>query len=361
MIKFKSSAIAVHITGWILFLSLPVIFMISRSANGNTLQDFNWSSYCLFFSVYIFIFYLHTYILFPRVYLRRKFTLYFLSLILLLTGIFFLKPFDRMVRMHDLPPSAKNIMADNPPPNAHRPPPPGNIGKNRPGLDIISIALFILIIAISIAIVIEKRWHQAVEKAARAETDKANAELSFLKAQINPHFLFNTLNNIYSLAITKNENVADAILRLSNIMRYVTDDVNEAYVSLESELNAVTDYISLQKLRLGKKANVDFTIDGDVENKKIAPLMLMPFVENIFKHGISNSEESPIIIKLSTDDKSIKFLTQNKLFATPRITERAGIGNANTKKRLEHIYPGKHQLEIAAENGFFTVQLVLYI
>lgn len=260
-----------------------------------------------------------------------------------------------------LPTSERNIMVTTPPPGEYRPPPPGNNDRKGPALDIISIALFILTIAISIAIVMEKRWHQAVQKAAMAETDKANAELSFLKAQINPHFLFNTLNNIYSLAITKNENVADAILKLSNIMRYVTDDVNETYVSLESELNAVNDYISLQKLRLGKKANADFIVNGNIDNKKIAPLILIPFVENVFKHGLSNAEESNIIIKLDANEKSICFFTQNKLFATPRITERAGIGNANTKKRLDYIYPGKHQLDITAENGLFTVQLVLYI
>lgn len=361
MIKFKPSSIAIHITGWVIFLSLPVIFIASRSLTENGLRSFNWIYYCLFFSVYVFIFYLHTYALFPGLYLRKRFFLYFFSMAFLLAGVFFLKPFDKMVSKHMLPTSERNIMVTTPPPGEYRPPPPGNNDRKGPALDIISIALFILTIAISIAIVMEKRWHQAVQKAAMAETDKANAELSFLKAQINPHFLFNTLNNIYSLAITKNENVADAILKLSNIMRYVTDDVNETYVSLESELNAVNDYISLQKLRLGKKANADFIVNGNIDNKKIAPLILIPFVENVFKHGLSNAEESNIIIKLDANEKSICFFTQNKLFATPRITERAGIGNANTKKRLDYIYPGKHQLDITAENGLFTVQLVLYI
>ena len=121
-------------------------------------------------------------------------------------------------------------------------------------MDIISIALFILVITLSFVSVLEKRWRIAVQDTARAEADKANAELSFLKAQINPHFLFNTLNNIYSLAVTKNENVTDAILKLSNIMRYVTDDVNKDFVSHEKEVDAISDYISLQRLRLGKKS-----------------------------------------------------------------------------------------------------------
>src|SRR4029078_3784733 len=139
----------------------------------------------------------------------------------------------------------------------------------------------------------------AVQQAARAEADKANAELSFLKAQVNSHFLFNTLNNIYSLAITKNENVADAVMKLSNIMRYVTDDANEDFVSLEKELDSISNYVSLQRLRLGNKATINFIIEGDIHDKQIAPLILMPFVENTFKHGISYASASTIDIKIT--------------------------------------------------------------
>jgi two-component system, LytTR family, sensor kinase len=364
MMKIKPSLITLHIIGWLLFLSLPAVFMISRSGPGNSIPFSAWPLYFLFLSVYIFIFYLHSYLLFPRLYLRKKFIFYFLSILLLMVGIFFLQPFDRMISKQERPPKAKNIMADDRLPAQPGPgsfPPRANGQRKGPAVDIISIALFILVIAISIAIVIEKRWREAIQKAAQAETDKVNAELSFLKAQINPHFLFNTLNNIYSLAISKNENVADAIMRLSNIMRYVTDDVNETYVSLQSELDAVKDYIALQKLRLGKKANVEFDVHGPVGDKKIAPLILLPFVENVFKHGISTAEGSNIIIRLNTSTRDIIFFIQNKLFTTPRVTERAGIGNANTKKRLEHLYPQKYQLDIKAENGLYTVQLVLYI
>ncbi|MEO5890969.1 MAG: sensor histidine kinase [Ferruginibacter sp.] len=371
-----------HITGWLLFLSVPFIFIFSQSIEGNARFLSGDPLNFLGFTIYIAIFYFHTYLLFPKLYFRKRRLLYFLSIAVLLTVVFFFRPFDRLSNQNR---SRGNDDLERPGPLPHtqyRPPPigqgrlppgggpgnkpprfgsPANNSRMVPRVDIISIELFILVIAISIALILGKRWRLAVQEASRAEADKANAELSFLKAQINPHFLFNTLNNIYSLALTKNENVADSIMKLSNIMRYVTDDVNEDFVSLEKELDSIGDYISLQRLRLGKKAAIDFIIEGDISGKVIAPLILMPFVENAFKHGISNAAESNILIKLTATQNQIVFYTGNKLFATPRNTERTGIGNTNTKKRLAQVYPEKHLLDIASQNGLFTVHLVMYI
>ena len=371
MNKARLNTVLIHIAGWLLFYSLPVIFIISR-AGGNR-QLFSNNVLDVFsFAIYIAIFYLNTYFLLPALFFRRKKILYFSVLALSLAAVFFLKPFDRMANDSQLNRGSAEFRPPPPEmdwphqrPNGNRPPPELDSPEERLSrgahIDIISIALFILVIVLSIALIIEKRWRIAVENAARAETDKANAELSFLKAQINPHFLFNTLNNIYSLAVTKNEHVADAIMKLSNLMRYVTDDVNENFVSLDKELDSIKDYISLQRLRLGKKVSIDLTIEGVTGEKTIAPLILMPFVENAFKHGISNAEVSDIIIKLSATENYIDFFTTNKLFDTPRSTHRTGIGNANTKKRLKQLYPEKHVLTIGSENGLYTVHLLLYI
>jgi LytS/YehU family sensor histidine kinase len=254
-------------------------------------------------------------------------------------------------------------MMDESPPFDHPGPPPGPPRERRGErkTDIASIIFFVAVWSLSTSLCIIKQWRITEQRAARAETDKANAELSFLKAQINPHFLFNTLNNIYSLAVTRNEHTAESIMKLSNIMRYVMDDVREDYVSLENELQCMTDYIDLQRMRLGKKMDVDLSVTGDVSNKKIAPLILLTFIENVFKYGVSNHEPAMIVIRLAVEDHTIKFSCINKLFETERHAERTGIGLVNTQQRLQHLYSGKHSLKIDKSNGFYSVLLTLEI
>lgn len=151
------------------------------------------------------------------------------------------------------------------------------------------------------AIQIMRQWQLSEERAKQAELDKTSAELSFLKAQINPHFLFNTLNNIYTLAVIQDEHAPDSILKLSNIMRYIADDTRGDFVPLIYEISCINDYIELQKLRLCSKIRIDLKVTGNVESKDIAPLILMTFVENIFKYGTSNHEQSTVSINILTD------------------------------------------------------------
>ncbi len=364
MPQVKPSSIVTHIAGWILVLSLPVLFVTGQSGERDFFSVLAAPATWLFFLTYIVVFYLNTYLLIPLLYFRKKYMLYFTAIALLFAGIFFLKPFDRMVT--SVTERSGAIMRPGPPPPDERFPPPGEQPppldgpqRARPQVDVVSIFLFAMIIALSMAIRIRQRLGSAEQRALKAEADRANAELSFLKAQINPHFLFNTLNNIYSLAVTKNENTADSIMKLSNIMRYVTDDIGKDYVSLEDEVACISDFIDLQRLRLSSMTHVDFSVAGNTRNKKIAPLILMSFVENIFKHGTSNHEPSDIIIAVRAEENGTHFFCRNKLFDTRRNAERTGIGIANTRQRLAHLYPGRHFLTIKKENGYFTVELVL--
>src|SRR5205823_10521035 len=123
--------------------------------------------------------------------------------------------------------------------------------------------------SLSAALSILKEWRNIEQRAAKAEADKANAELAFLKAQINPHFLFNTLNNIYSLAVTKSEMTPVSIMKFANIMRYVTDEVTQDFVPLQSEIDCASDYIDLQRMRLSKKVYVDYSVTGNLDGKQI--------------------------------------------------------------------------------------------
>lgn len=361
----KLTPVIAHAAGWIFFFSLVLGFLYN-SPNVTSVSElvFSWS-FLAFCTVYLFVFYANTYWLIPQFYLSKKYLLYFTAVLVLLAAVYYIKPFDDLM---------SNFTRQGPPPPG--PPGPGmgtGPGMGGPGMggpppqnehrsertDIVSIVLFLTVWSLSTAICIIRQWRLTERRAIQAEADKANAELSFLKAQINPHFLFNTLNNIYSLAITKSDNTAVSIMKLSNIMRYVTDDIREDFVSLDNEIECMGDYIDLQRLRLGKKMQVDFLVDGETKNKKIAPLILMTFIENVFKYGISNHAPSAISIKLSADQHSITFFCQNKLFESPRNTERTGIGIANTRERLKHLYPNKHFLDIKSENGLFTVQLTL--
>ncbi len=360
MFPLKVSAISTHIIGCIFFLALPVIFIAAQSGFHNIEQLLISWQYWLFTGCYLFIYYLHTFLLIPKFFVKQKLALYILSLLLLFSGVFFFKPFDKLLAHSQQEPQneTRRLPPGNPPLNDL---PPGEMERVPPQFDIVSIFLFTVVIALGMAIDTNKRWRQTEQRALQAEADKANAELSFLKAQINPHFLFNTLNNIYSLAIVKDENTPGSIMKLSNILRYITDEVTTDFVPLQSEINCLNDYIELQRMRLGKKVRLEYSVEGNTENKIIAPLLLMCFAENIFKHGLSNNEDTLLVIKLDAtgDDKTILFC-QNKIFSAERMTERTGIGISNAKKRLEHLYYGRHSLIITKDNGLFTVLLTLY-
>jgi two-component system LytT family sensor kinase len=291
----------------------------------------------------------------PFLYLRKKYFYYVLVIIALLIAVYFLRPFDHLMSHAERPfyefRSSPNMSDGVKPPHRGR----------SPQIDIVSIILFITILSVSTVISIIKEWQSTLQRATRAEADKAQAELSFLKAQINPHFLFNTLNNIYSLAVTKNDDTSFAIMKLSNIMRYVTDDATHDFVSLQSEVDCISDYIDLQRLRLNKKTEIDFSVTGNIDDKQIAPLLLITFVENVFKYGVSSHESSSVTIKLSADEKTITLFCQNKLFQSMRRIERTGIGLSNTKQRLEFLYPKRHLLNITTEYGLYTVLLTLQV
>jgi LytS/YehU family sensor histidine kinase len=245
--------------------------------------------------------------------------------------------------------------------------PPWNFQKKnihlpmKPRVDIISIFLYLLIIVISIIKETNKKLQETTKRALQAEAEKAQAELSFLKAQVNPHFLYNTLNNIYTLAITKDDHTGPSIMKLSNIMRYITDEANHDFVNLQNEIDCITDFISLQQLRLTKKTALEYRLDGTVRNQQIAPLILMAFVENVFKYGISNHKSGNLVVNISLTDTSINLYCKNTIYPDKKNTDRTGIGLENTKKRLQYIYPHQHILNITDHDGFFTVNLTIHL
>ncbi|MDH7463074.1 sensor histidine kinase [Chitinophagaceae bacterium 26-R-25] len=381
--KLNISVILVHFIGWILFLSLPVLFFAGYN-NGDGIGRFLFSgAYWVYFVFYCSLFYVHTFVLLPKLYFTGKKIWYALILIALFFLTLTLRPFDlltfkrREFNEKEMTGNERRMFRDRMPltsmphdpgemrppslnPQNIQPPPPNGFGQRRgPHIDIVSLFLYFLIIALSLALEISRRLSKAEQKLLITESEKARAELSFLKAQINPHFLFNTLNNIYSLSLLKNEKTPEAIMKLSNIMRYVTDDVHEDFVPLKDELDCIADYIYLQELRLGKNVQLCFKITGDSDGKEIAPLLLMTFIENVFKHGVSNHETSVLKIHLAVEDTQLVFTTHNKIFLASEQLERAGQGIENATKRLQLLYPHKHSLQIENSNGYYDVKLTL--
>ncbi len=191
------------------------------------------------------------------------------------------------------------------------------------------------------------------------ENQKLVAELAFLKSQVNPHFLFNTLNNIYSLAYKQSPETPDAIMKLSLLMRYMLYESNDTLVCLEKEVEHLNNFIDLQKLRLREQTSIKFNIEGDIEGKQIAPMLMMTLVENAFKHGLVSKNEIGILINLTVTDNELEFSTANNI-STHKKREFGGIGLENLRQRLSLLYPNRHKLTFEEEDGVFYATMKLY-
>ena len=224
-----------------------------------------------------------------------------------------------------------------------------------------AFVFFIVLIATSLKVIkrsISERFLLQEIKAKQVET-----ELKLLKTQINPHFLFNTLNNLYGMARKQEKATADGIARLSHLMRYMIYESNVDRISLEKEIDQIKRLIDLQKLRFspGDPITIDFQVEGDVKNVRIPPMLLIPLVENAFKHGISLKTTSFIEIKLSAKDNMLRFSVRNSIHAKPKKEEGPvpGVGLQNVRRRLELLFPGSHELKMNDSRGIFEVDLIL--
>lgn len=192
----------------------------------------------------------------------------------------------------------------------------------------------------------------------RAERAIVDAELAYLKAQINPHFLFNTLNSIYSLAIQKSDATAEAVVQLSNLMRYVLTDASQDFVPLRKEIDYLTDYIALQSTRLTDNVVFEFQIIGEALNQQIAPMLLVPLIENAFKYGANPDEECYISIFIEIKDKHFVFAVKNKkIDLRTDHYESNKLGIENVRKRLLAVYPSNSDLTIRDDPNIFMVIL----
>jgi two-component system, LytTR family, sensor kinase len=343
--KTKVVTILVHLTAWIIFLTLPFIFRPRIDSGLDINEQIILSLHLISFSLFlILIFYFHGYWMIPRLMLKKKWVTYIGLQILLLAAFVFFREFLFMRR-----------------PPGHFPVPPMNVPRSefeffKPAMGN-SIFLYFVIVIISGGVRIMQEWIKAEKRAKQNEAERMAMELSLLRSQINPHFLFNTLNNIYSLALIKSEMTADAVMKLADIMRYLTEDSNSDKVVLNREVDYLRHYVELQRIRLESKMKIVVNLSGNFLNYSIPPLILMPFVENAFKYGTSSHQDTEISINLAIINDVLKLNIINRIFTGNKNTGTNGIGIKNTRQRLEHIYPGKHTLEITDSGKIFKVFL----
>ena len=337
--------VVTHVAAWSIFILLPYLLSDKEKAPWEVTLDHN--PYFVSVQVFIYAFlvgfyYLNSMILIPGLLANRKILLY--SLIVLALGIIYVYVPDYVLR---------NFVFNNfhPKPPRHR---PFRIFA-LPG----SAALYLLVLVISSSIKIVQQWFAAEQMKEKAEKETLRTELSLLKSQVNPHFLFNTLNNIYAMAITGSENTAGAVMKLSQIMRYILQEAEVEFVPLQKDIQFIEHYIDLQQFRLSDKADIQFTVDGSPGTLRIAPLLLIPFIENAFKYGISAREKSRISMRIEIRENTVTLIVENSKHANlpGSALDNTGIGISNTRRRLDLLYPGKHELSIQDTPEAFLVNL----
>jgi two-component system LytT family sensor kinase len=228
------------------------------------------------------------------------------------------------------------------------------------GLSMTVLFVFITIFGLSIAYFFLKEWTKADLSRNQMQANQLSTEIKFLKSQVNPHFLFNTLNNLFSMAQQKgNDELADGISKLSGMMRYMIYESNEEIVPLKKEIEYLENCILLNKLRYADdEVKVIFNYPGQTEGIFIAPMLFIPFVENAFKHGVIIGQSSEIDIAISVADKRLTFNCLNTIYSIKKMEdEQSGIGLENVKRRLELVYADKYKLEIRNDNREYLVEL----
>jgi two-component system LytT family sensor kinase len=194
----------------------------------------------------------------------------------------------------------------------------------------------------------------------RIRDEKKEAELALLKSQTNPHFLFNTINDIYSLTYQKSDEAPEALLKLSGILRYTLYDGATEFVPLQKELDYLKDYLDLQRMGAKNKSYIEFRIEGDASGHRIVPLLLIPFAENIIKHGITDEPGKPAQLFLTIEKNRFMLIAKNEI-RTQHKDKTGGIGLPNVSRRLELLYPHRHRFEVLKENGKFHCQMEIQL
>jgi len=328
--KSKGVVICFHILAWVLLFSLPALFHRESDQPRVNWKAMTSLKALVFDACFILLFYLNSNLLIPRLLNRKKAGAYFSLIALLFVGVLIILPL---------------FHSEN-----------GQSGFHRESFFLIFPYLFIWAMSTAYRFVSDQVKTEQMLK--ERENENLKTELSFLRSQVSPHFLFNVLNNMVAMARLKSELLEPSLIRLSGLMRYMLYESDDAKVPLSREVEYVNSYIELQKMRYAKSLTIKVDMDpGD--NQLIEPMLLIPFIENAFKHGTGIIEDPVIEISLKLVDGLIDFRVRNKYSSdTAEVKDKvSGIGLANVVRRLNLLYDQKHILGIDKDNGWFTVSL----
>lgn len=346
--KSKSGAIAaMHLLAWAL-LGFVLVFYQPLSWSVSLPPAF-WVKQFLNFGLLVLLFYFNSLYLVPKYLLTNRIFLFILWGIALVVLILILsKLADHQL---DLRRHMERIMP------RHRGPKPRHL------IDGILLMTSLLVIGVSTTLAVIQRWQADARLRDAVEKQNISSELALLKAQINPHFFFNTLNNIYALSFTHVALSREATLTLSRMMRYLLYETRHDTAPLSREFAFIDDYIELMKLRVRSTDNVVYTRDEPPHDYPIAPMLLLPFIENAFKHGIDASQLSEIRIHAGVREGVLTLHVTNHIFPVQQVAdpENGGIGLYNTTRRLDLLYAGKYQLDISRDEtaNKYTVNLTI--
>jgi sensor histidine kinase YesM len=338
--KKKWMVVLMHAGVWILLFSLPYLLRPSYDPNApvhhpHSNETYNFIAYRINDLTLIAFFYFNALLLIPRLFYKKKNAFYFLA-ITICFGLLFLEGWWVMnyIAQFDTVPSARMQF-------------------------VFSVFAFLFILASSIAYRTIKDKIEADNFVKERENEFLKTELSFLRSQVSPHFMFNVLNNMVALARKQSDQLEPSLIKLSSLMRYMLYETDEAKVSLEKETEYLQSYIDLQQQRFGKKVLVNVHFEKPDNVYYLEPMLLIPFVENAFKHGTGLIDHATIDIELSAKNNLLLFKVQNKYNpASKEIKDKAsGIGLANVERRLQLLYRNTHQLLITKQVDLFTVTL----
>lgn len=337
--KNKYALIAIHSLVWILVLFVPLVSvyqMLDSFLPKTSIAPF--VPVVILSLMLISLFYVNYLILIPKLFHSKKYVFYAISLaVLILSAVLF----SRIV-LYYINFGPDSIRLYNP-----------LLTKVVP---IARLNAFLMLFFVLIGSVLLSIYNRMKE----IEQEKISAQLASLQSQINPHFLFNTLNNIYATAIDSSPQTAEMIGKLSQMMRYTMKETQKDFVNLKDEIDYVDCFIALQKLRLDSNVKLSFEHAGNFSDFQIAPMLLIPFVENAFKHGVNSEENSVIKVEASLFKNHFVFKVQNlKVKKQFDISEHSGIGISNTKKRLELLYGNRQTLDIIESERDFKIILTI--